>query len=120
MAYLGIPLVTSEGHAFGTFAVIDTVPREWTPDDVDDPRRSGRVGDDGDRAVRTRPTSVLWWNNACIMLESIVANCRRRRPHRRGRSGGALQPSHRLRQRRLHPPDRLLPRTRSSGEPTRS
>ena len=34
VAYLGIPLVTSEGHALGTFAIIDTVPREWTPDDV--------------------------------------------------------------------------------------
>jgi PAS domain S-box-containing protein len=34
VAYLGIPLITSEGYAFGTFAVIDTVPREWTPDDV--------------------------------------------------------------------------------------
>src|SRR5580658_6518678 len=33
VAYLGIPLVTSEGHAIGTFAIIDTVPRQWTPDD---------------------------------------------------------------------------------------
>src|SRR5271156_4642968 len=34
VAYLGIPLVTSEGHAIGTFAVIDIVPREWTKADV--------------------------------------------------------------------------------------
>ncbi len=34
VAYLGIPLATSEGHALGTFAVIDTVPRKWTAEDV--------------------------------------------------------------------------------------
>lgn len=34
VAYLGIPLVTCEGHAFGTFAVIDTVPRDWLKEDV--------------------------------------------------------------------------------------
>jgi PAS domain S-box-containing protein len=34
VAYLGIPLVTSAGHVLGTFAVIDTVSREWTADDV--------------------------------------------------------------------------------------
>ena len=34
VAYLGIPLVTCAGHAFGAFAVIDTVPRDWTEDDV--------------------------------------------------------------------------------------
>lgn len=34
VAYMGVPLVTAEGHVLGTFAVIDTVPREWTDDDV--------------------------------------------------------------------------------------
>jgi PAS domain S-box-containing protein len=34
VAYAGIPLVTSAGHTLGTFAVIDIVAREWTPDDV--------------------------------------------------------------------------------------
>jgi methanogenic corrinoid protein MtbC1 len=34
VAYLGIPLVTGEGHALGSFCVIDTKPREWTTEDV--------------------------------------------------------------------------------------
>ncbi len=34
VAYMGIPLTTSEEHTLGSFAVIDTVPRSWSPDDV--------------------------------------------------------------------------------------
>jgi formate hydrogenlyase transcriptional activator len=34
-AYAGIPLVTSEGHAIGTFGVVDRRPREWTEDEID-------------------------------------------------------------------------------------
>jgi formate hydrogenlyase transcriptional activator len=34
-AYAGIPLVTSEGHALGTFSVVDTRPREWRADEID-------------------------------------------------------------------------------------
>jgi len=35
VAYLGIPLVTSEGYALGTFCVVDTEPRTWTLADVE-------------------------------------------------------------------------------------
>ena len=63
VAYLGIPLITSEGHSLGTFAVIDTVPREWTPDDVT------TLGDLAASALTEielspRTTSARFWNNA--------------------------------------------------------
>jgi DNA-binding CsgD family transcriptional regulator len=34
IAYLGIPLISSEGHALGSFCVIDSQPRAWTADEV--------------------------------------------------------------------------------------
>lgn len=34
IAYLGIPLITREGHAVGTLCVIDHEPRVWTSDQV--------------------------------------------------------------------------------------
>jgi len=33
-AYLGVPLLSAEGHAVGTFCVVDWKPRAWTEDDV--------------------------------------------------------------------------------------
>ncbi len=35
IAYAGIPLVTAEGEALGSFCVIDTKPRAWTADEID-------------------------------------------------------------------------------------
>jgi PAS domain S-box-containing protein len=34
-AYLGIPLITSEGHALGSFCAIDFKPRDWSPLDIE-------------------------------------------------------------------------------------
>jgi formate hydrogenlyase transcriptional activator len=34
IAYAGIPLVTSEGHALGTFCVVDSRPRKWTEEEI--------------------------------------------------------------------------------------
>ena len=34
-AYVGIPLVTEEGHAIGSFCAIDFAPRAWTDMDVE-------------------------------------------------------------------------------------
>ncbi|HKQ96829.1 MAG TPA: sigma 54-interacting transcriptional regulator, partial [Candidatus Polarisedimenticolia bacterium] len=34
IAYAGIPLVTSEGHALGTFCVVDSRPRTWTEEEL--------------------------------------------------------------------------------------
>lgn len=34
IAYLGIPLITADGHALGSFCAIDGRPRVWTPDDI--------------------------------------------------------------------------------------
>jgi hypothetical protein len=35
IAYLGIPLITRQGHAVGTLCVIDHKPRVWTSDQVE-------------------------------------------------------------------------------------
>src|SRR5262249_18469393 len=34
IAYAGIPLITSEGHALGTFCVVDGRPHEWTEEEI--------------------------------------------------------------------------------------
>lgn len=34
VAYLGIPLTTTDGHVLGTFAVIDTKPRPWRVEEI--------------------------------------------------------------------------------------
>jgi GAF domain len=34
IAYLGVPLITREGHAIGTLCVIDHQPRVWTDEEV--------------------------------------------------------------------------------------
>jgi GAF domain-containing protein len=34
IAYLGVPLITREGHAIGTLCVIDHNPRIWTDDEI--------------------------------------------------------------------------------------
>jgi formate hydrogenlyase transcriptional activator len=34
LAYAGIPLITSDGHALGTFCVLDGRPHEWTEEEV--------------------------------------------------------------------------------------
>jgi formate hydrogenlyase transcriptional activator len=34
LAYAGIPLITSEGHALGTFCVLDGQPHEWSQEEV--------------------------------------------------------------------------------------
>ena len=35
IAYLGIPLVTADGHVLGSFCAIDGAPRDWTSEEVD-------------------------------------------------------------------------------------
>ncbi|MEX2583727.1 MAG: PAS domain-containing protein [Gemmatimonadota bacterium] len=35
VAYIGMPLLTEEGHAIGTFCVVDTKPHTWTEQDVE-------------------------------------------------------------------------------------
>ena len=34
IAYAGVPLITSEGHALGTFCVVDEKPRDWTQEEI--------------------------------------------------------------------------------------
>src|SRR5262249_32707789 len=34
IAYLGIPIVASDGHVLGSFCAIDSKPREWSEDDI--------------------------------------------------------------------------------------
>jgi GAF domain-containing protein len=35
IAYAGIPLVTTDGHAIGSFCVVDGKPRAWSYDDIE-------------------------------------------------------------------------------------
>jgi formate hydrogenlyase transcriptional activator len=35
IAYTGIPLTTTEGHALGSFCVADSRPRKWTEEEID-------------------------------------------------------------------------------------
>ena len=35
IAYLGVPLITREGHAIGTLCVIDHQPRVWTSEEIE-------------------------------------------------------------------------------------
>jgi GAF domain-containing protein len=35
VAYAGIPLVTTSGHAIGSFCIIDSRPRAWTFEDIE-------------------------------------------------------------------------------------
>jgi formate hydrogenlyase transcriptional activator len=35
IAYAGIPLITSEGHALGSFCVVDHVPHVWTAEELE-------------------------------------------------------------------------------------
>jgi PAS domain S-box-containing protein len=35
VAYLGVPLVTADGHALGSFCAIDAEPRPWAEEDVE-------------------------------------------------------------------------------------
>ncbi len=72
-AYLGIPLITFAGQAIGTFAVIDTVPREWTPDDVT------TLGDLAASAMteielRAEANQRLRVEQRLNLMESVVAN----------------------------------------------
>jgi formate hydrogenlyase transcriptional activator len=34
IAYAGVPLITSQGHALGTFCVVDGQPRQWTEEEI--------------------------------------------------------------------------------------
>ena len=34
IAYAGIPLITSDGHALGTFCVVDRQPHDWTEEEI--------------------------------------------------------------------------------------
>ncbi len=34
IAYAGIPLITSQGHALGTFCVVDRQPHDWTEEEI--------------------------------------------------------------------------------------
>ena len=35
IAYAGIPLITSGGHALGAFCVVDRAPHAWTPEEIE-------------------------------------------------------------------------------------
>ncbi len=96
VAYLGIPLIASEGDTLGTFAVIDIVPREWTADDVTILK---------DLAASAMTEIELRGNHPTIASGTTSGSAgisrdqrQRCRPHHAVRSDEAFCPSYRLRQ----------------------
>lgn len=46
VAYLGVPVHSETGEVLGSFCVIDSVPRDWTEEDIDTLQRLGRSVND--------------------------------------------------------------------------
>ena len=53
VAYLGVPVRADDGQVIGSFCAIDSTPRDWTDDDLDDLSRLGRSVND---QIRLRAT----------------------------------------------------------------
>ena len=54
LAYAGMPLITTDGVALGSFCVIDSVPRHWTVDELDTLRElTTLVAEELDRQAKT-------------------------------------------------------------------
>ena len=55
-AYAGMPLITTDGVARGSFCVIDSVPRQWTADELDTLRElTTLVVEELDRQAKSKP-----------------------------------------------------------------
>jgi formate hydrogenlyase transcriptional activator len=63
IAYAGVPLITSEGHALGTFCVADEKPHDWTEEEI------GIL-----RVLATSTMSEIEMRRLALSLQGLTAN----------------------------------------------
>lgn len=69
-AYLGVPLITDDGHHLGSFCVVDRQPRDWSPVEVETVRE---LAASALREINLRGLAFEAQRVAALAQEAIVA-----------------------------------------------